>query len=423
MRPPATTAAEPRRATLWRHGDFRRLWAAETVSVFGSQVTVLALPLTAALLLAATPVQMGLLAAAETLPFLLIGLPAGAWVDRWRRQPVMVLADLGRALVLATIPAAWLAGWLRMELLYAVGFLAGLLTVFFDVAYQAYLPALVARAELVEGNSKLELSRSAAQLVGPGLAGGLVQVAGGPLAILIDAVSFALSALCLRGIRRREPPPAPAGQRHLAAEIGEGLRLVLGTPVLRGIAGCTATWNCFGNVAFAVLILFATRELGLEPGLVGVLFGLGGGGALLGALAAERLARRIGTGPTIIAGQVVAAIVWQVVPLAGILPVTPLLLLGTALAIGGVGGTVYNIAQVSLRQAITPDQLQGRMNATMRFIVWGTLPLGALLGGVLGEWLGLRPALAIGAAGSLLAFVWLWGSPLRTAEYAARRAG
>lgn len=234
------------------------------------------LPLTAALL-AATPVQMGLLAAAETLPFLLIGLPAGAWVDRWRRRPVMVLADLGRALVLAAIPAAWLAGWLRMELIYAVGFLAGLLTVFFDVAYQVYLPALVARDELVEGNSKLELSRSVAQLVGPGLAGGLVQVAGGPLAILIDAVSFALSALCLRGIRRREPPLAPAGRRHRAAEIGAGLRLVLGTPVPRGLAGCTATGTDSMTLLFFVLILFATRELELGPGLVGVLFSLGGG--------------------------------------------------------------------------------------------------------------------------------------------------
>jgi MFS family permease len=281
-------------------------------------VTLLALPLTAALTLQAGPAQMGVLAAVETAPFLLIGLPAGAWVDRLRRRPVMIAADVGRALMLAAIPAAWLLGGLTIELLYAVGLLAGCLTVFFDVAYQAYLPALVERDELVEGNSKLELSRSTAQIVGPGLAGGLVQAIGGPPAILIDAVSFALSGFCLGLIRRAEPAPRTAGGRgRLWAEIGEGLRLVVGSPVLRGIAGCTGTWNLFGSIVQAVLVLFATRELGLEPGALGLIFAVGGAGAVLGALLADRATRRFGTGPVIIGAAAIGAASWLLIPLAG----------------------------------------------------------------------------------------------------------
>jgi MFS family permease len=416
----AVEMAAARPPSLWRHADFNWFWAAETASVVGSQVTMLALPLTAALLLQATPVQMGVLVAAETLPFLLVGLPAGAWVDRRRRRPVLIAADIGRALVLLAVPLAWLQGWLRIEVLVVVGFLTGLLTVFFDVAYQAYLPALVDRRHLVEGNSRLELSRSAAQIVGPGLAGGLVQLAGGPLAIVVDAVSFAVSAVCLGRIRRLEPDPPLGTAGSLWREIGEGLRLVVGNPVLRGIAGSTATWNLFGNIAQTVLVLFATRELGLNAGWLGLVFAIAGVGALVGALLAGPVAGRAGVGPTIIGAQVVGAASWLLLPLAG--AGSALSQLGVALAIGSAASTIYNITQVSLRQTITPDHLQGRMNATMRVIVWGTLPLGALIGGLLGEWLGLRPTLWIGAAGALLAGLWLWYSPLRTVAYGRQRA-
>ena len=398
---------------LWQQADFLKLWAGETISVFGSQITLLALPLTAALTLQASAGEMGLLMAAETAPFLLVGLPAGVWVDRRRRRPILIWGNLGRALLLLLIPLAAMLGGLRIELLYAVAFLTGVLTVFFDVAYQAYLPALVGRAQLVEGNSKLETSRSLAQIAGPGLGGVLVQAITGPLAIVVDAASFLVSAACLALIRTAEPAPAPAGERRgLLREVGEGLAVVLGNPLLRAIAGCTATWNLFSNVIFAVLVLWATRDLGLEAAALGLVFAAQGVSALAGALLAAPIARRLGVGPTIVAAPVLGTLGSLLLALAGGSPLLATALLTGAMLIGGLVGTVYNITQVSLRQAITPDRLQGRMNATMRFIVWGTLPLGALLGGALGEWLGLRPALLIGAAGVPLAALWVWRSPL-----------
>lgn len=400
--------------SLWHHPDFLKLWAGETISLFGSQVTLLALPLTAALTLGATAGEMGILIAAETAPFLLFGLPAGVWVDHRRRRPILIWGNLGRALLLLIVPAAAWLGGLRMELLYAVGFLTGALTVFFDVAYQAYLPSLVGREQLVEGNSKLETSRSLAQIAGPGLGGFLVQALSAPTAILLDAVSFLLSAVCLRIIRASEPAPVPAAAGGgLWRDMREGLNVVLGNSLLRAIAGCTATWNLFGNVIFAVLVLYATRELGLEPVAVGAVFAAGGASALAGALLAGPVARRLGVGPTIIAAPTLGILGSLLLVLAGGPPMLAVALLVGAQLVGGLAGTIYNVTQVSLRQAITPDRLQGRMNATMRFIVWGTLPLGALLGGWLGDRLGLRPTLLIGAAGVPLAALWVLLSPLR----------
>jgi MFS family permease len=397
---------------LWHHPDFLKLWVGESISLVGSQITSLALPLVAVVVLHAGPLQMGALGAAQYAPFLLFGLIAGVWVDRVRRRPILVWADIGRAALLASIPVSAALGLLRIDQLYVVAFATGVLTVFFDVAYQAFLPSLVRREELVEGNSKLELSRSVAQIAGPGLGGGLVQFLTAPVAVAVDSVSYLSSALSLALIRTTEAPPESGETRSVRAEIAEGVRLVLGNPVLCANAGCTGTWNLFSSVIQAVFILYATHDLGLAPATLGVVLAASGPGALLGALVASWSARRLGVGPTIIFGAIVGGLGTLLVAFAGQLPATVALVIA-GWFVGGVGGTVYNITTVSLRQAITPDHLQGRMNATMRFLIWGTIPLGSLLGGALGETIGLGPTLVIGALGVQTSFLWPLFSPLR----------
>lgn len=402
---------------LWRHPDFLKLWAGQTVSVFGDQISLLALPLAAVLTLQADAAEMGLLGAAERAPFLLLGLFAGVWVDRLRRRPILIGADIGRALLLGSISVAALFGQLTMPYLYVVGFLVGICTVFFHVAYQSYLPALVSRERLVEGNTKLEMSNSVATIAGPGLAGVLVQLVTAPIALLIDACSYALSVVSLLAIRTREPEPRPAataGQRpNIWREIGEGLRVVLGSRILRAIAGCTGTSNLFSSVTFTVFVLYVTRDLGLSPVLLGIVLAAFGPGGLLGALLAGPLARRFGVGRVIVGSVALGGIANLILPAVGgpFVIVVPLLVLWGF--VGGIASPIYNITQVSLRQQITPDRVQGRMNATMRFIVWGTMPVGALLGGFLGEYIGLRSTLLVGTLGSLLAILWVYFSPVR----------
>jgi MFS family permease len=400
---------------LWRHAEFVKLWAGQTISEFGSQVTQLAIPLTAALVLNASPFQMGLLSALEFAPFLLLSLFAGVWVDRMRRRPVLIIADVGRAVLLGSIPVAAFLGALRIEQLYVVGLLTGVLTVFFDVAYQSYLPVLVSREHLVEGNSKLEVSRSVAQIAGPGIAGALVQLITAPMAIVVDSLSFVASVVSLLFIRTPEPLPTRANGEggSMWAELREGLAVVLGNPLLRSIAGCTATSNLFGNGLQAIFVLYATRELGLQPAVIGLIFSVSGPGALLGALLAGEASRRFGLGNTIIGSIVLGGIGSLLVPLAtgSATAITIILMAGGFLT--GIANPLYNINQVSLRQAITPDRLQGRMNASMRFIVWGTIPLGALLGGGLGQIFGLWPTIAAMAVGCLLPPLWVLFSPVR----------
>jgi MFS family permease len=397
---------------LWRHADFLKFWAAQSVSVFGSQFTNLAIPLIAALRLQATPAQMGVLTAVETAPFLLIGLLAGVWVDRWRRRPVLIAGDVGRAVVLLSIPAAAFAGALTMGQLYVVGALIGVLTVFFDVAYQAYLPSLVGRTQLIEGNSKLEVSRSTAQVTGPGLAGVLIQAFSAPIVIVLDAFSFLVSGILIGVIRRREAAPERSARAPMLAEVREGLGVVFGSPLLRNIAGATGTSNFFASALFSIFILYATRDLAMTPAAIGLVGSIGSLGALAGALTGGRLGRRFGVGPTIVGSILTGGLGFLLVALAT--PSTAVAVLAGGGVLGSFGAVVYNINQVSLRQAITPMRLQGRMNATMRFIVWGTMPLGGLAGGYLGEVLGLRPAIAVTAAGGTLAFLWVLFSRVRT---------
>lgn len=400
---------------LWRHPNFLKLWVGQTISQIGSQVSMLAMPLTAVLVLEATPAQMGVLEAAGALPSLLFGLLAGAWVDRRRRRPILVAADVGRAVALMFIPMAAILNLLRIEYLYGIAFVLSTLGLFFGVAYGPFLLSLVGRERLVEGNSKLELGRSAAGIVGPGLAGGLVQLITAPMAIALDALSFFVSGLFLGLIRRPEPLPKPAEQRQsIWREIGEGLRLVAGDPLLRPIAGCFGTISLFNSVLEAVVILYLTRELAIEPGLLGLIYASGSVGFLVGALLPEKVSRRFGLGPAITGGVLLAALGDLLVPLAGGSVTVVVLILIVAEFFLGLGLTIFNVGQVSLRQTATPDDLQGRMNATMRVIGASLVPLGALLGGAFGEAIGLRSTLILAALGEMLSAVWLLFSPLRS---------
>ena len=409
----------PRKAveSVIRNADFVRLWTAETISQFGTQVSLLAIPLVAVTLLAASPLEVAALGTIEFLPFILFSLPAGAWVDRLRRRPVLIAGDIGRAIALATVPAAYMLSVLTMAQLYVIGFVVGTLTVLFDVAYQSYLPSLVERDQLVDGNGKLEASRTIAQSAGPALGGGLIGLVTAPLAILADAVSFVMSGVFIFAIRRHEPAPDRHADEHgrprgsLRQEVGEGLRYVLGNPYLRGIAASTATANFFNNLATATFIVFAVRELSLSAGQIGVIIGLGNIGAVIGALTADRLAQRFGVGRTIIGSTALGGPGLLLYALAPRDFPVPFLIAGAFLI--GFEAVVYNINQVSFRQAITPTSMQGRMNATMRFIVWGTIPIGSILGGVVATLFGLRTAIWVGAAGMVLALVPLLLSPVR----------
>lgn len=404
-------------AGLWRQTDFVKLWAGQTISLIGSQITFLALPLTAILILDATPAQMGFLTAAEAMPSLLVGLFAGVWVDRHRRRPILIAADLGRAALLIVIPMAAILGVLRIEYLYIVVFLMGTLGLFFNVAHRSFLPSLVEREQLVEGNSKLEMSSSVAEIVGPGLAGGLVQLVTAPVAIAVDAISFLISALCLGLIRTPEPAPKSSDQRqNVWREVVEGLRLVSGNRLLRAIAGCIGTLGLFNSALEAVFILYVTRELRIGPGLLGLIFAIGSVGFLLGSLLSGWVTRRFGLGSGIIGGLLLVGLSDLLIPLVDGSRVALVIMsvLMTAQFFFGLGLTIFNIGQVSLRQAITSDHLQGRMNATMSFIAWGIVPFGGLLGGGLGETIGLRPTLLLAALGEILAVLWLLLSPVRS---------
>jgi MFS family permease len=407
-----------RSRSLWRHADFMKLWTAETISQLGTQVTLLALPLTAILILKASPFQVGLLGTLEFLPFIVVGLPAGVWVDRLRRRPILIVGDLGRVVALGSIPLAYELGMLHIVQLYLVAFVTGVLTVFFDVSYQSYLPSLVDRDRLVEGNSKLEISRSGAQLAGPGLAGALIQALRAPMAILADAISYLGSALFVFLIRKKEPRVEwhhPDGAKpRMRNEIREGLRYVWRHPLLRPIAFCTALSNLFSQMGMVILLIFAVRRLGMSPGKIGLAFALGNIGFFLAAFIAPRVAQRLGIGPTIVGAAMLFGVSWLPIALMTRGIAFPLLVAG--MFIGGFGGTIYNVNQVSLRQSITGHRMQGRMNATMRFMVWGTIPIGSFVGGILGGAIGLRPTLWVAAIGSLLAFVPPFLSPVRTLE-------
>lgn len=396
---------------LWRHTGFLKLWASWTVSILGDEVTQLALPIAAALTLDATPAQMGLLGAAGTVPFLLVGLPAGVWVDRRRRRPVLVATDIGRALLLVTIPLAALLDMLTIEHLIAVAFAGGFLNVFSAVAAFSVLPSIVARKDLLEANSKLESSQAVLRVGAPGLAGALIQAVTAPVAIAIDAVSFVASGALVANIRTPEPEPdASVRTGRMLPQIKEGAAVILRNPLLRPVVLASATSVLFADMLFTVYILFLTRDLGYGPAAIGLLFAAGGVASVLSALVAARFTHRIGLGRALGAAMGFRLLGRMLLPLAAGPLALPVLIAGHALF--AFGDPLWNINQVSLRQAVTPDHLLGRMTATVRFIVWGMMPVGALVGGLLGELIGLRATMLIGASGSGLALLWLLFSPV-----------
>ncbi len=388
---------------LWHHRDFMKMWTGQTISQFGSSISQLALPIIAIKSLHASPFAVAALGTVEFLPFLLFTLPAGVWVDRLPRRSVLIVGDVGRGLLLLSVPIAYLWGHVTMVQLFAVGFTTGVLTVFFDVAYQSYLPALVDREYLIEGNSKLEVTRSAGQLAGPAAAGGLIQALTAPYAVVWDSVSFFISGAFLVAIRKKEPPLEKredgrrAGMRH---ELWEGLLYVVKHPYLRPQAISTGTSNFFSNVAFSIIVVFAVRTLHMSVGLIGVVFALGSIGWLAGAALAPRTQRWLGVGGATILGAALSGPGTLLVALTPKSFPVPFLVAGTM--IGGAGAVVYNIQQVS-----------GRMNSVMRFLVWGPIPLGGLVGGAIATSFGLRAALVVGAVGGFTSTIPILLSPIR----------
>ncbi len=402
-------------AGLWSHRDFLKLWTGQSISEVGSQVSALAIPWLAAVGLHATPLEFSVLGLLGFLPFMLFALPAGVWVDRLRRRPILIAGDAARAVLLAYIPIAWAIGILDIWQLMALQFAIGICTVFFDVAYQSYLPSLVDRDQLVEGNSKLQTTVSAAQIGGPGLAGVLIGVMTAPYAVALDAASFVISTLFMLPIRAQETLPVRKDgepKPKMLPELKEGVAYVVRHPHLKWIAMCTGSSNFFGQVAFSIGLLYMARTLHISSFWAGVVFAGFGVGSIAGALVTSRFQRAVGVGNAIWMPAVLFSLGGLAFPLAPKSFPIPVLLVGT-LAFG-FGGMAYNITQVSLRQAITPERIQGRMNATMRWIVWGTIPLGALAGGAIATAYSLRAALWVGAIGGLFTFLPVLLSPVRS---------
>lgn len=406
-----TISHRARRFLLNRH--FALLWTGQTVSAFGSYITGIGLPLVAFFLLHATYAQIGLLTALGALPGLLLGLFIGVWVDRLPRRPIMLLADLGRAALLALIPLLAFLGLLHLVWLYVVTVLVGLLTVGFEVASLSFMPALLPPDELAEGNSRLGTSSSLAEIAGPPMAGLLISLLTAPVAILLDALSFLVSALCIGLMRVPERPRAVSAERiHVWREIGEGLSVLWRNPMLRAMAAYICTHNFFGGAYAALYLVYAFQLFGTSPLAFSILVALGGVGALGGSFCAGYCARRFGYGRTLVASALFFGSLSFCTPLAaGPLPlVFALMALGQL--VGDSGFTVYSINEISLRQELVPAHLLGRVNASMHILGNSILPLGALLAGLLSGVIGIRLTLLIGSSGIFLAVGWLIFSPL-----------
>jgi MFS family permease len=402
-------------ARLWRQRDFLLLWSGQSISQLGSEVTVWALPLTAVLLLHASPMQTGLLTAASVAPYVLAGLIAGAWVDRGRRRPLMIVADVGRAVLLLSIPLTAWSGTLTLAQLYVVAGATGLCAIVFEVAYGAFLPAIVPHDQLLDANGRLEASNAVARIAGPGLAGILVQLLSGPSALLADALSFVASFGTLSFMRSLEPLRPPAGDQRPSwqHEVGQGVRLVATHDMLRPLAVSAALFAFFDTMLIAIYVPYLVRELHIPAALLGGIFAVAGGGGLLGAGLAGPIANRAGIGQAMVGGMLLAALAETVIALAQgpVLLAAALVTLGEAGVQGG--DVVSSIANRSARQIVVPDATQGRVTATMRVLVAALAALGAVLGGWSADRLGLRLTVLIAGVGTVVAALWLWSSPVR----------
>jgi MFS family permease len=399
--------------SIWRNGAFVRLFAAASISWVGSFVTRTALPLAAIYGLSAGPLELSVIRSFEFIGWLLVGLVAGAWVDRLRRRPVMIAADLGRAVILGSIPVAAVAGSLSLAHLVVAAFLAAILTVFFDAASGAYLPSIVARGRLVAANSAMAASASIAEFTGFGLSGVLVQVLTAPIAIAVDAVSFLGSAIVLATIRRPEPARPPAADREpVLREIREGIDAVARSPILRALAIAHAADHLLWGVFGATYLLFAIDELGLSPAAIGVITAIGGLGSLLGAAIAGRVVSRLGAGRAMVAGLAGTVIGSSLIPLAPAgAPLVGAMFLVAQQIVGDASGTVYEVVEDSVTQTIVHDEVLGRVRATVSVVTTVTALAGSILGGVVGAAFGLRVAFLIGIAGAAIAVLAVWLSP------------
>ncbi|GAB3447735.1 MFS transporter [Actinophytocola sediminis] len=395
---------------LFAHKDFRRFWVADALSQIGTRVSALALPLLAVLTLHASAFEVSMVRTMQTVAFLLLGLQAGAWCDRRRNRPVMVVADLGRAIALGSIPLAAAFSALTMAHVFVAVFLTGMLTVFFDVAHQSYLPRLVSTDKLVDGNAKLRANMSVAGVAAPSLSGAMVQWFTAPAAILVNAVTFLWSAAWLRSIRTTEPEPRRATDRSMRREIVEGVRFVFRHPILRATSIGSATLGLFQSAHLAIVIVFLVREVGLSAGVIGLLSSLGIVGALPAAILARGIADRVGAARLLWTSAVATGCFQLLFPLTS--PGWGLAWYLAALFGTSVGITFFTIMQASVQQSLCPNELLGRMNATVSFLFWGAATLGSTLAGTVATFVGLRPTLWIAAAGVLLSAGWLIASPL-----------
>jgi MFS family permease len=409
---PVQPEAAPEPPPLLRQPEFLKLWAAQSISQLGDQVTLLALPLVAVLTLDASAAQMGFLVAAELLPHLFFSLLAGVWIERSQtRRRLMIVADIGRALLLGSVPLAYAFDVLSFPQLYAVAFAVGTFAVMFDVSWSTLFVSVVPRRDVVDANSKMSLSRAVSFVAGPSVAGFLVQVLTAPLTLLVDAVSYLGSALFLTRIRAQEPPVEKDGNGVLR-NLRDGLRFVLRDEFIRADLGCAATINLFNFVFWAIFVLYATKELGVAPGTLGVALGAGAVGGILGALVAPRLERAIGIGRSMMVGSVLFPAPLILVPIASGSELQLGVILAVAEFFSSVGVMIFDVSAASMTFLRTPDRLRARTAGTFRFVNYGIRPIGALLGGALGTVLGLQTALWIGVLGALLGIVWLLLSPI-----------
>jgi MFS family permease len=402
------------RQRLWKQRNFRVLWAGHTVSMFGSQITPVVFPILAALNLHATPAQMAVLLTLQYTPATVLGLFAGVWVDRMRRRPIMIVSDVARALLLLVIPIAATLGFLRLELLYMITLLLGIGGLFFGVADGAFLPALVPHDDLLDANSAITTSSTIARIAGPGIAGILIQWLTAPIAIVVDALSFIWSAFAVASLQTVEPaPPARETRPPFWMAMWEGVSTIIRHPLLRAFALSSLTFDLFWNMLYAVYVLYIVRVLGLPPATYGIILGVGSVGALMGASLVGRVIQMFGVGPTVICAQLLIGSASLLIPLAEIRGWLALACLIIGEFIQSCMGTIYGITRFSLTQAVTPNRLRGRVQASAQVI--GLLPavIGTLLGGLLGDRIGIGATILIGACGGMLGFLWVLLSPLR----------
>ena len=402
-------------SSIWQQRSFRNLWLGTTVSAFGSEISGVAIPLTAVLLLGATSAQMGVLRAVGTCPALLFGFVAGVWIDRLRRRPILIVADIGRALLLAMLPLAAIFDSLHLPLLYLIAFTTGTLTIFYDIAYLSFVPSLVCNDDLLEANVKVNFSLSLAGVLGPGIAGLLVQVIAAPFAVALDSLSFLISALFIRGIARDEPPAPTRSQRSVLAEIGAGLRQVYSHPLLRPMAICLALHFFSMSVRIAVYLIYLLRTLQITPGWLGVVLAGYGPGALLGTALTRRLVQRFGMGATVLGGASLNCVAAACIQLTGLIPALAVPLLFAINVSFGFGIALLGPMD-TLRQVVTAPELRGRMNASFRSVNMILATVGALVGGFLGGIYGLEATLVVSTLGLAAAALVVFVSPLRRVQ-------